>query len=112
MIPNSSSPTEQPAIPGKKIPSKSAILFTIMTALYPDTSSKAERIQIELLRRALAWRKIQMIAQLNETVRTLALNGLRQRHPEASPQVLRRLLADLIWGESLAEKIYGPIQKQ
>lgn len=83
-----------------------------MTALYPDTSAKAERIQIELLRRAPAWRKIQMVAQLNETVRTLALSGLRQRHPEASPQALRRLLADLILGESLAEKVYGPIQKQ
>lgn len=85
--------------------------FTSMTALYSDTSAKAERVQIELLRRAPAWRKIQLVAQLNETVRTLALSGLRQRHPEASPQEVRRLLADLILGESLAEKIYGPIQK-
>ena len=78
-----------------------------MTALYPDTNAKAERIQIELLRRAPAWRKIQMVAHLNETVRTLALSGLRQRHPDASPQELLRLLAGLILGESLAEKVYG-----
>ena len=82
-----------------------------MTALYPDTNAKAERVQLELLRRAPAWRKVQMVAQLNETIRTLALSGLRQRHPDASPQELRRLLANLILGESLAEKIYGPIQK-
>ena len=82
-----------------------------MTALYSDTSDKAERIQIELLRRAPAWRKIRMVAQMNDTVRTLALSGLRQRHPDASPVELRRLLADLILGEALAEKIYGPIQK-
>lgn len=95
----------------QKNPSKSAILSTVMTALYPDTNAKAERVQLELLRRAPAWRKVQMVAQLNETIRTLALSGLRQRHPDASPQELRRLLANLILGESLAEKIYGPIQK-
>ena len=82
-----------------------------MTSLYSDTDPKAERVQIELLRRVPAWRKIQMVSQLNETVRTLALSGLRQRHPDASPQALRRLLADLVLGESLAEKVYGPIQK-
>jgi hypothetical protein len=82
-----------------------------MTSLYSDTDPKAERVQIELLRRVPAWRKIQMVSQLNETVRTLALSGLRQRHPDASPQALRRLLADLMLGESLAEKVYGPIQK-
>ena len=91
--------------------SKSAILSSIMSALYSDTNAKAERVQIELLRRTPTWRKIQMVAQLNETVRTLALSGLRQRHPDASPQKLRRLLADLILGASLAEKIYGKIQK-
>jgi hypothetical protein len=82
-----------------------------MTSLYSDTDPKAERVQIELLRRVPAWRKIQMVSQLNETVRTLALSGLRQRHPDASPQALRRLLADLMLGESLAEKVYGPVQK-
>ena len=82
-----------------------------MATLFSDTDPKAERVQIELLRRAPVWRKIQMVAQLNETVRTLALSGLRQRHPDASPQALRRLLADLVLGELLAEKIYGPIQK-
>ena len=83
-----------------------------MTTLYSDTDTKAERVQIELLRRAPAWRKIQIVAQLNETVRTLALSGLRQRHPDASPQLLRRLLASLMWGEDLAEKVYGPIPEQ
>ena len=103
--------SNRPFLQELKNPSKSAILSTVITALYPDTNAKAERVQLELLRRAPAWRKIQMVAQLNETIRTLALSGLRQRHPDASPQELRRLLANLILGESLAEKIYGPIQK-
>lgn len=82
-----------------------------MNALYSDTNPKAERIQIELLRSAPAWRKIQMVAQLNETVRTLAMSGLTQRHPQATPAELRRLLADLILGETLAAQVYGPIRK-
>jgi hypothetical protein len=81
-----------------------------MTTLYPDTHPEAERVQIELLRHAPAWRRTQIVAQLNEMVRTLALTGLRQRHPDGSPQQLRRMLADQILGEELAEKIYGPIQ--
>ena len=54
-----------------------------MSTLFPDTHPEAERVQIELLRQAPAWRKLEMVGQLNQTVRTLALSGLRQRHPEA-----------------------------
>jgi len=79
-----------------------------MTILSKDTHPKAEQVQIELLRRAPAWRKIQMIAKLNETIKTLALSGLRQRHPIATDGELRRLLADLILGETLAMQVYGP----
>jgi hypothetical protein len=80
-----------------------------MISLYSDTNPKAEQVQIELLRRVPAWRKIQMVSQLNETVRTLALSGLRQRHPNASPELLRRMLADQILGKALAEKVYGHV---
>jgi hypothetical protein len=79
-----------------------------MSTLFPDTRPEAERVQIELLRQAPAWRKLEMVGQLNQTVRTLALSGLRQRHPEATPQELRRRLADLLLGPNLAAQVYGP----
>ena len=79
-----------------------------MSTLFPDTRPEAERVQIELLRQAPAWRKLEMVGQLNQTVRTLALSGLRQRHPEATPQELRRRLADLTLGPALAAQVYGP----
>ncbi len=63
-----------------------------MSTLFPDTRPEAERVQIELLRQAPAWRKLEMVGQLNQTVRTLALSGLRQRHPEVTPQELQRRL--------------------
>lgn len=45
-------------------------------------------------------------------VRTLALSGLRARHPEATPQELRRRLADLLLGPDLAAQVYGPLRGQ
>ncbi|MFW6161847.1 MAG: hypothetical protein ACODAJ_03705 [Planctomycetota bacterium] len=62
---------------------------------------------IALLRAAPTWRRLQMVGEMNEAVRTLALSGLRRRHPNASPQELRRRLADLLLGPELAERAYG-----
>jgi hypothetical protein len=76
--------------------------------LFPDTSPEAEAVLIGLLRQAPAWRKVHMVAQLNQTVRTLALSGLRARHPTATAQQLRRRLADLLLGPELAARAYGP----
>ena len=82
-----------------------------MTALYTDTRPEAERVQIELLRRAPAWRKLQMVDQLNQSARALALCGLRQRYPRATPVELRRRLADLMLGAELAARVYGPLEE-
>ena len=80
--------------------------------LFPDTRPEAEAVLIKLLRQAPPWRKLHMVGQLNQTVRTLALSGLRQRHPEATPQELRRRLADLLLGPDLAAQAYGPLREQ
>lgn len=77
-----------------------------MSTLFPDTRPEAEEVQIALLRQAPPWRKLQMVGQMNQTVRTLALSGLRQRHPQASPEELRRYLADLLLGPALAARAY------
>ncbi len=82
-----------------------------MTALQADTRPEAERVQIELLRRAPAWRKLQMVDQLNQAARMLALSGLRQRYPLATPAELRRRLADLVLGAELAARVYGPFRE-
>jgi hypothetical protein len=73
-----------------------------------DTSPIADQIQVELMRQAPSWRKAYLVGQMTESVRLLALSGLRQRHPQASPDELRRLLADLWLGPDLAARVYGP----
>lgn len=66
-----------------------------------------EAIQIEIIRRMPAWKKIAMVDSLNETVKALAVSGLRERHPDATPQQIHRMLAELMLGADLAQKIYG-----
>jgi hypothetical protein len=76
-----------------------------------DTHPEIERTQIERLRQMPAWRKIELVGDMNETVRTLALAGLRQRHPDDTPAQRRRRLADLMLGPELAARAYGPLQE-
>ncbi len=79
-----------------------------MTTLSPDTHPEIERLQIERLRQMPAWRKMALLSEMNRTVRTLALAGLRQRHPHDTPAQRRRRLADLLLGPDLAATVYGP----
>lgn len=80
-----------------------------MTALYSDTHPKMEALQIQLWRQASPTQKMNMLAQLNASARTLALAGLRSRFPNASEDELRYKMAVLLLGEDLAVKAYGDI---
>jgi hypothetical protein len=74
-----------------------------------DTSPEAERVLIELLRLAPAWRKLRMVEDTNRSVKDLLLSGMRERFPQDSPAALRRRLADLWLGPELAAAAYGPL---
>jgi len=78
-----------------------------MTGLYSDTHPKMEALQIELIRRMPAWKKIAVVEGLNAAVKTLAMSGIRQRHPNATPAQIQHMLAEVMLGEELARKVYG-----
>ncbi|MBM3124974.1 MAG: hypothetical protein FJZ87_07835 [Chloroflexi bacterium] len=78
-----------------------------MSALFPDTHPKMEAMQIEIIRRMPSWKKISIMEGLNETVKALAISGIKERHPNATPQEIQRLLAELALGAELARKVYG-----
>jgi hypothetical protein len=61
-----------------------------------------------MMQQAPVWRRLEIVAQMNETVRLLVLSGLRQRHPHATPEELRRRMADILLGPELANRAYGP----
>ncbi len=79
-----------------------------MATLFPDTAPAAERVLIDLLRRAPVSRKLEMLGQMNAAARMMALQGLRARHPAATEAQLQRYLADLLLGPELAARAYGP----
>jgi DNA-binding HxlR family transcriptional regulator len=80
-----------------------------MSETFSDTNPKIATAWRSLLRQVGPAQKLAMLGQLNQTVKTLGLSGLRTRHPDDSPEMLRRRLADLLLGSSLANKVYGPL---
>jgi len=78
-----------------------------MSILYSDTHPKIEKMQIEFIRRIPAWKKFSIIDGLNETVKTLAIAGIKQRNPQATPEQIHRMLAELMLGVELARKVYA-----
>ena len=83
-----------------------------MTEPFSDTHPNIERMQIDGLRAMPAWRKIELVFQMNEAVHALALAGLRQRHPDDTPTQLRRRLANLLLGPDLVARAYGPAPEE
>lgn len=81
-----------------------------MSVLYSDTHPKIEQMQIELIRRMPPWKKFAIVDDLNETVKTLAISGIKQHHPNATPEQIHRILAELMLGVELAQKVYGEIK--
>ena len=80
-----------------------------MSSLFPDTHPAAEAVLIRLLRTAPPWRKLEMVGQMNQAVKTMMRSGLRERYPKDSPVEIERRMAGLLLGEELALKVYGPL---
>lgn len=78
-----------------------------MRTLAEDTSPEAERVLIELWRRASPARKLSLILDTTRAAQEFALAGLRARHPNDSPERLRRRFADLWLGPELARRVFG-----
>lgn len=59
----------------------------------PDTSPEAERVLIELVRRAPMWKRAAQLADLIEMRRLLIMADLRRRYPQAGEEEMRKRLA-------------------
>lgn len=83
-----------------------------MSRLYPDTHPRMEDLQVQMWRLASPTRKMHMLAELNATLRTLALAGLRARYPQATQTELHRRLVHLLLGEEVARQLSGEVVMQ
>lgn len=77
-----------------------------MALLSSDTHPKIEAMQIQLIREMPSWKKFAAVDDLNEMVKTLAITGIKERHPQATLEQIHRLLADLMLGVELAHEVY------
>ena len=74
---------------------------------YTDTRPEVEEIYLEMLRKVSPARRLALVGEMNETIKILAMSGLKSRFPDDSPEMLRRRLADLLLGPELARRVYG-----
>ena len=51
-------------------------------------------------------RKSELVAELSETVRELAREGIRQRHPEYDATDVDRALVALLYGVDVARRVF------
>ena len=70
-----------------------------------DTSPEAERIQIDLLRKAGVARRIELTFSLTQSAIELSRQGMRRRYPHASEEELDLLFVELNYGKDLAYRV-------
>lgn len=84
-----------------------------MKTLSPDTHSEAERFQIELIRKAPIFRRIQIVDSLVKTTRQLSWKGIGERYPEETEEErLKRFIFLLYGDESLAQEIIDALTRK
>ena len=71
-----------------------------------DTDPAVEQRQIEAWRRLTPADKLLLVMRMNANVTELALAGVRQRYPGASPREQFLRLAQVMLGDELARKAY------
>ncbi len=79
--------------------------------LAADTPLAIEQMQVDAWRRMSPADKLALVTNLNDAVRALALAGIRQRHPDASPREQFLRLAILNLGRDLAARAYPEIDE-
>jgi hypothetical protein len=70
-------------------------------AVNRDTSSEAEQVQADVLRRFGANRRLEIAIAMSEEVRALAKQRLHCRHPELDEAALQRALIEELYGIEL-----------
>lgn len=71
-----------------------------------DTDADIEVRQIEAWRRMTPAEKLTLVMQMNAAVRELAMAGVRERYPDASPREQFLRLAQVTLGDELARAAY------
>lgn len=77
-----------------------------LVRLPADTSIEAHRVQIEAYRRLGPDGRVALMAQMCDDERELCREGIRARHPEYTPEQIRRALLRLLHGDELTRLLF------
>lgn len=76
-----------------------------MAVTITDTEPGAERVQLELLRRATVERRLRLALSLSSSVVALAREGLRRRMPGAPEAEIGLRFVELHYGSEVAAEV-------
>ena len=77
-----------------------------------DTSPEAERVQLELLRRAGEARRFQLLRSLTATVIDASRRALLEAMPGASEQEVLLRWVELHYGKTLADGVRSRLERE
>ena len=77
-----------------------------------DTSPEAERVQIELLRKASPAKKFSLVNSLSQTMIQASRRNLRRLHPDISEEELALLFVELNYGKDLSERLRADLERR
>jgi hypothetical protein len=75
-------------------------------AVPPDTTPEAACVQFEIYRRMPPARRLELACRMSDSVRAVAADGVRQRHPDYAPDQVRLAVIRLTLGDELFRKVY------
>lgn len=71
-----------------------------------DTTADAYARQREMYRRIGGRGRVEIMFRLNDTVRRLAMSGIRARHPDYTDDQVRHAYARLVLGDTLVRAVW------
>lgn len=83
-----------------------------MRAQSGDTDLQAERVQIDLLRKATVTRRAAIALSLSETVIELARRAIRRQNPNLSDDEVLLRFAAIHYGPDLAERLAMDLRRR
>lgn len=76
-----------------------------MISQSPDTSLEAEKIQIELLRKATIYRRMSIVRSLSQTVMYLSRRAIKRANPSFTEREVDIAFVANHYGQDLAERL-------
>jgi hypothetical protein len=77
-----------------------------------DTSPEAERVQIELIRKAPPAKRFGLARSLSQSLIQASRQTIRRLHPELSQEELDLLFIELYYGKDLANRVRADLERR